>query len=186
MIKEPNYWRAVLERLMSITLFLSKYNLGFRGTSDRLMSNNNGNFLGLVELLSQYDPIMMEQIKRVHNQEIHNHYCGKDIQNELINLLGDQVKTTIIHRAQQSKYFSLICDCTPDISHTDQLSITIRFVDLNDMSLKEHFLTYCEAPVSTGEALSDIILEEMNRCNFDMKICRGQGYDNGSNMVGKK
>ena len=47
-IKEQNDWRAVLERLMSITLFLSKNNLGFRGTSDRLMSNNNSNFLGLL------------------------------------------------------------------------------------------------------------------------------------------
>lgn len=82
MFQKKKHWRSVIERLMSITIFLSKNNLPFRGSSDKLMTKNNGNFLGLVEVLGQYDSSLMEHIQRAQNNEIHNHYCGKDIQNE--------------------------------------------------------------------------------------------------------
>jgi hypothetical protein len=71
------------------------------------------------------------------------------------------------------------------VSHIEQLSITIRFVDLTETSIKEHFLTYCQAPSSTGEMLTNIILQKMSSCNLDMNNCRGQRYDNGDNMIGK-
>jgi hypothetical protein len=56
---------------------------------------------------------------------------------------------------------------------------------LTDTSIKEHFLTYCQAPSSTGETLTNIILQEMSSCNLDMNNRHGQGYDNGANMIGK-
>ena len=34
----------------------------------------------------------------------------------------------IIEEVQQAKYLSISVDSTPDITHTDQLSITIRYV----------------------------------------------------------
>jgi hypothetical protein len=73
-------------------------------------------------------------------------------------LLANKVKQNIVDRALQAKYFSIIVDCTPDVSHIEQLSITIRFVGLTDTSVKEHFLTHCQAPSSTGETLTNIIL----------------------------
>jgi hypothetical protein len=51
LLHKEKCWRAVLERLTAIVLFLSRNNLAFRGTSDKLMTKNNGNFLGLTELL---------------------------------------------------------------------------------------------------------------------------------------
>lgn len=59
---EAQHWRNVLDRLMSITLYLSKHNLAFRGSSDKLFDRNNGNFLGLVELLGKYDSVMQDHL----------------------------------------------------------------------------------------------------------------------------
>jgi hypothetical protein len=47
------HWRGVLERLLDITLYLSGRGLALRGSSDRLFTAQNGNFLGLVELLGK-------------------------------------------------------------------------------------------------------------------------------------
>ena len=63
--------------------------------------------------------------------DVPDHYCGKDIRYELIELMGKKVKSEIISCAKESKYYSIIADCTPDIGHVEQLSLTIRFVELS-------------------------------------------------------
>jgi hypothetical protein len=61
-VKERDYWKLVLYRSCSIVLYLSKNNLAFPGKNDKLCTPNNGNFLGLVELLSKYDVTMHEHV----------------------------------------------------------------------------------------------------------------------------
>jgi hypothetical protein len=127
----------------------------------------------------------MDHVRKIGNNYIHNHYCGKIIQNELINLLANKVKQNIVCGALEAKFFSVIVDCTPDVSHIEQLLITIFLVVLTDTLIKEHFLTHWQARSSTGEMLTNIILQEMSSCKLDMNNCRGQGYDNFTNMIGK-
>ena len=73
------------------------------------------------------------------------------------------------------------------MSHTEQLSVTIRFVDVsnNDVSLKEHFIKYHAVDESTGQSLFELILKVLEEFSLEIQDCRGQGYDNGSNMKGK-
>lgn len=40
----------VLRRSVEINLFLAEHNMGFRGSSAKVFTKNNGNFLGLVQL----------------------------------------------------------------------------------------------------------------------------------------
>ena len=44
---------------------------------DRLAEPHNGNFLGLVQLLGKFDPVMQEHIRLIKKDEIHDHYPGK-------------------------------------------------------------------------------------------------------------
>ncbi|XP_011343812.3 zinc finger MYM-type protein 1 [Ooceraea biroi] len=161
--------------------------MAFRGTSDKLYTPNNGKFLGLVQLIGKFDPIMQEHLKLAMAGDISDHYCGKDIQNELIDLMGGKVKSEIVSRAKTSKYYSIIADCTPDISHIEQLSLTIRFADLSDdnISIKEHFLEFILVQSSSGAGLTEVILTVLNKHGLELHNCRGQGYDNGANMKGK-
>jgi hypothetical protein len=187
MKREVNHWKCVMERLLDITMFLSEHNLAFRGNKDKLFSKNNGNFLGLVQLIGKYDPVISEHIRKIQSKEIHDHYLGKTIQNELINLLGNKVKEEIVNSVKEAKYFSVILDCTPDVSHQEQLSFTVRFVKCykEQVKVKEHFLSFRPVSDTTGEGLTNSLVEEMNMYGLDMNNCRGQGYDNGANMVGK-
>lgn len=63
-------------------------------------------------------------------RNIVDHNCGKVIQNELIDPMGEKVKSEIISRIKKSKYHSIIVDCTPDISHLEQLSLFTSFFSL--------------------------------------------------------
>ena len=53
---EKERWRSVFQRLLAIIQHLAEKNLAFRGSVDRLYEPNNGNFLGLIELIAKFDP----------------------------------------------------------------------------------------------------------------------------------
>lgn len=57
--KERERNSEVLSRLIAITLFLARQGMSFRGDDETSSSQNHGNFLGLVELFSKYDAMML-------------------------------------------------------------------------------------------------------------------------------
>ena len=186
---ETKRWNQVFQRLVAIVQFLAERNLSFRGSVERIGEPSNGNFLGLVELLSKFDPVMEEHIRRVTDEEIHDHYLGKRIQNELITVLADAVVNAILRDIKNAMYFSVILDCTPDISHTEQMSLTIRYVSdgvnvEKSVAVHEHFIEFIAVESTTGEDLCDVLVNELQRLGLNVQNIRGQGYDNGANMKG--
>jgi hypothetical protein len=75
--------------------------------------------------------------------------------------MAEKVNSKIISCAQNAKYFSIIADCTPDISHVEQLSLTIRPVDLTNENahICERFLVFTSIDDSIGKGLSDATLK---------------------------
>ncbi|CAI6360443.1 unnamed protein product [Macrosiphum euphorbiae] len=81
-------------------------------------------------------------------------------------------------------------DCTPDISHNEQLSLMIYVVNMYDgqvkcPDIKEYFLDFIPVSSTTGLSLANILLDNLKKYGINIKDCRGQTYDNGSNIVGK-
>lgn len=88
----------------------------------------------------------------------------------------------------KSKFFSVIMDCTPDISHDEQLSVVLRIVDCkpgSGVSIHDHFVGFLVAEDTTGKGLLELLLGHLQTLNLDLSDCCGQSYDNGSNMQGK-
>ncbi|XP_047137586.1 zinc finger MYM-type protein 1-like [Hydra vulgaris] len=138
---------------------------------------------------------MNEHVRKIKNKKIKTaHYLGKEIQNELIQILANAIKDSILTRVKFAKYYSIILDYTPDNSHTEQMTIIIRFVDLESptshdgdlVKIKEHFLGFIPVEKSTGGFLTKTFIEQLENFNLPIENLRGQGYDNGSNMRGKE
>jgi hypothetical protein len=161
--KESKHWKNVLTRLMNITLYLAEYSMAFWGSSDKLYTHNNGKYLGLVQLLAKFDPVMQEHISHILKGELADHYCGKNILNKLIELMAEEVNSKTISCTQNAKYFSTTANCTPDISHVEQLSLMLRFVDLTNENAEaeicEWLLGFTSIVDSTGKGLSDVTLK---------------------------
>lgn len=100
--------------------------------------------------------------------------------------MGQAVLQEIILRIKAAKYFAIILDCTPDISHQGQMSMLIRYV-ADDVQANvpaggyEHFIKFL---LVEGEYLYNTLLHELETLGLDVENIRGQGYDNGANMKG--
>uniref|UniRef100_UPI00358EB2DD zinc finger MYM-type protein 1-like n=1 Tax=Myxine glutinosa TaxID=7769 RepID=UPI00358EB2DD len=180
-------WREVLNHLVAIIQSLAETNLALRGTVDTLYSQNNGKFLKEVELLARFDPVMRQHVSQVESgMNSHATNSGKTIQNELITCISDKMMERMVAEIKLSKYYAIILDCIPHLSHLEQMSVVIRTVKLEETpEIKEHFLGFVVAPESTGLGLSDLILSSLEELNIPFSDCRGQSYDNGGNMKGK-
>ncbi|MBN3271064.1 ZMYM5 protein, partial [Polyodon spathula] len=134
---EVQYWRAVLSRIIAILCYLAEHNQALRGHSEKLFEPHNGNLLGQIELMAQFDPIMSKHLRRTDKKEIKDHYVSNTIQNELIALVGQKTCDAIVQKVKEAKYFSVIMDCTPDISHTKQLSLVLHIVNCEDIDSQD-------------------------------------------------
>ncbi|CAG5030257.1 unnamed protein product [Parnassius apollo] len=98
---EKNYWIQVLRRITDTIKFLASRGLAFRGENERFGSSQNGNYLGILELLSEYDPFLKEHINTYGNK---GHgvtsYLSANICEEFIGLMGG--KSSCLHYKGQS------------------------------------------------------------------------------------
>ena len=144
----------------------------------------NGNYLGLLEFLSQFVPFLAEHIRRCGNKGRGQVlYLSSTICEEFFKLLSDRVKAKIIAEIKKAKYYSISIDSTPDIAHIDQLSIVMRYVRIDGQPV-EHFLAFIDIEKHEGKYLFETLKSFLDEYRIKLEDSRGQMYDNARNMYG--
>jgi len=70
---EAEKWRQTLRRIFDV-IFLGERELSLSGDSHLVGNPRNGNFLGILELLSYYDPLLKDHLSKVReSQTAHSH-----------------------------------------------------------------------------------------------------------------
>ncbi len=109
---EKQRWRDILKRVLSCIKFLASQNLALRGHNESLTNEdatNAGNFLSLVKLIAQYDPVLANHLKHATENPGSVSYLSPEIQNEFISILASTVRNQLlsdIRKKQVLWYFT--------------------------------------------------------------------------------
>ena len=79
--------------------------MALRGENEIMRSAANGNYLGMLELLAQYDDFLKQHIQKHANLGSgHTKYLSSTICKELVQLMGKRVSDEIVSRIKRSRY----------------------------------------------------------------------------------
>jgi len=148
--------------LMDITRTLSCQSLAYRCEGE---NEENSNFYQIVLLLSRHPPIMKKwfdlKMFRRHNFT----YLSHESQNEFNSLLASETKKKVIEQVIDSGMYSVMADTTPDVSHKDQASVCVKYVDAL-REINEKLLEVCEANNKTGLSIAEIIHDFLKKMGY--------------------
>ena len=95
--EERKKWKAILESIVDVILFLSKQNFPFQRHGEAFESNNQGSFLETAKLLAKYSPILSKYLSDICiSKKMTTTYLSPTIQNELVLFLNKKVKNIIL------------------------------------------------------------------------------------------
>jgi len=160
---ERKYWRDVLQRAVEVIKFLAERGLPFRGDDEVFGSANNGNYMGVIELIAKFDPFLCQHLQRYGGagRGVAS-YLPKTVCEELIVLMGRKVEQIIIQQIKEAKYYSISVNSTPDLSHVVQLTFIIRFVQPNGKPV-ERFIRFLELPSHDAESMTTVVLDFLDQ-----------------------
>ena len=174
-----------MRRVVAVIKHLATRGLAFYGENETIGFLHNGNFLGCLELLSEFDPFLAKHLEKYGNPgSVRISYLSSTIVDDFIDLIAKEVFHAVISEIKTSKFYSLVLDSTPDISHTDQLTVIVRYVS-SYCEPVERFLTFIPIKGHSAEYLTETVVEYIQSVGLNIADCREQSYDNASNMAGK-
>jgi len=187
--------RRGLASIIDTVKLCGRQNIALRGHRDSgVLENpskfetlkNEGNFRALLRFrIAAGDADFKEYVEKAPLNAL---YTSWRIQNEIIELCGDEIRKKIIQKINKAQYFAVLADETTDIQKREQFSICIRYVSTeenNEGYLREDFLGFEVAKNLSGQSLAVLLMETLAKWGLNLEAMVGQGYDGAANMSGR-
>jgi len=173
---------------MDVIIGLGQRGIPLRGSWKAKDEDNEGgfedsNFNFFVEWKSTYDKLLKEHLTTCSENAT---YLSPIIQNQLINCIGDEIRSNIVTKANRSRFISIMADETTDASTKEQISVCVRYLSSLDgkMEVNEDFLGLIEVEKTDAATLADAIIKNLLEWGVDVTKWRGKGFDGASTMSG--
>ena len=125
--KKLNIWNE----LVGVAILCGKQGLAMRGHRDDKVhwddegeGPNEGNFVQFIRFRAVTDKVLADQLSKGPKNA---RYTSKTIQNELVRVAGDKIRTDILEEVKHAKFYSIIADEVTDASNKEELSLVIRY-----------------------------------------------------------
>ena len=186
-LKEQEYRKRAREIVETVKI-LGEQEMPFRGHRDHGPLDldtppgpeNEGNVRALLRYRALGDTQLYQNIQ---NSPKNASLTSWVIQNEIIQVCGEVIKESLVREIKNAGIYSLIADCTTDISKKEQLAFAIRYVtDEGDM--RENIVGVLTPTATTGAALAGDLQNALTNLGLSLSNCRGQAYDGCGNMSG--
>ena len=173
--------RKYITIVSKIAVLCARQGIALRGHDETSTSNNKGNYVEILELLTSIVPELEHEFRSLPNNA---KYTSKVIQNDLLRAAADTVLRHIVNEIKESEGYSVIADETRDISKKEQLSLCIRYVN-KQFQVNEHFVGFTQLCELDALALAGKIVEQLHMLGLDIKQCLAQCYDGAAVMSGQ-
>ena len=165
--------------LLDCCRYLSRQALAFRGGDDDV----NGNFKQLANLLSRWVPFLRNWVANARYRPYRISYLSSRSQNEFINILGCETRKILIEQIHSSGVYTVLANTTPDVSHLDQISLIIRYVD-EQFQIHERLLKISEINDKTGNSFAEKVIRMLSDLQIPLDGARFQCYDTTASISG--
>lgn len=177
--------RKMLMIILSSIRFLGRQGLALRGRhktdSENIEQRGelDSNFFQVLKTRSEDNPELKKWLQRSQDK-----FTSPDIQNEVLRLMALHILRDITSQLS-GKWFTIMVDETTDLSNTEQLVLCIRYVD-DCLNVHEEPVGLYSLESTTANSIMMTIQDILLRMNLRINNCRGQCYDDASNMSGAK
>lgn len=172
--------REVVQIIFDCVLFLSKQGMPFRGHDESETSSNRGNFIELLHFLAKYCPQIQKWLAS-HPGNVT--YMSAEIQDEMISIIANKIRSELSSDITDAGEFSLICDEVSDVANGEWITVVIRYV--KGAAIKEcllHIVPICDLHAN---ALCATVTKTLMDNNVRIAKIVAQCYDGASNMSGQ-
>lgn len=172
--------------IIEAIILCGRQNLALRGHRDSGKietdsSNNEGNFREILRNRAKGDIEMQAYLEGPGKMK----YISHRSQNDMIYACNKVLLNKVVSKVNAAKCFSILADETADISGIEQVSLCVRYIELNTLTLTEEFSQFVPTSDMTGKGIANFILESLKQFGIDTKYLRGQGYDGAAAMSRK-
>lgn len=172
--------RLYLGALCESLIFCGRQSIALRGHDESADSKNRGNFLELMKLRSKDSNL----IKKFYIEHRNNfQYTSATFQNELLSIIGEQIKLHIAKEVKEANVFAIIADETQDIANHEQVATVLRHVN-DKLEVHESFVGFYRAKKTDGKTLANELKNVLISLDLNIRNLRAQCYDGASNMRG--